>query len=164
MTTDWDPEAISNLLSKHTTTTSGSALGLKPTLTTDILITFDKHGVSNHTNHRSLYLGARSFIQDLAIKHEPNEPPISLYTLFSVGRIEKYASIFDAPLTVLGYLIDSDERILSISSVKQWRQAQTAMTSAHVSQMRWFRWGWVTLSRYMVVNELRKENVGVQDT
>jgi N-acetylglucosaminylphosphatidylinositol deacetylase len=29
--------------------------------------------------------------------------------------------------------------------------------------MRWFRWGWVALSRYMVVNELRKENVGVQD-
>ena len=29
-----------------------------------------------------------------------------------------------------------------------------AMTRAHVSQMRWFRWGWIGVSRYMVVNDL----------
>ncbi|KAF9877976.1 GlcNAc-PI de-N-acetylase [Colletotrichum karsti] len=32
-----------------------------------------------------------------------------------------------------------------------------AMTAAHKSQMVWFRYGWITLSRYMVVNDLRLE-------
>ncbi|KLU89218.1 N-acetylglucosaminyl-phosphatidylinositol de-N-acetylase [Magnaporthiopsis poae ATCC 64411] len=36
-----------------------------------------------------------------------------------------------------------------------WR----AMTEAHLSQMVWFRYGWITLSRYMVVNDLRLETV-----
>jgi N-acetylglucosaminylphosphatidylinositol deacetylase len=31
------------------------------------------------------------------------------------------------------------------------------MTTAHESQMRWFRWGWISLSRYMVLNDLKKE-------
>jgi len=25
--------------------------------------------------------------------------------------------------------------------------------------MRWFRWGWVAIGRYMVVNDLRRERV-----
>lgn len=35
--------------------------------------------------------------------------------------------------------------------------AWNAMTMAHKSQMVWFRYGWITLSRYMVVNDLRLE-------
>lgn len=35
------------------------------------------------------------------------------------------------------------------------------MTTAHVSQMRWFRWGWIGLSRYMVVNDLKRVDVQV---
>jgi len=33
------------------------------------------------------------------------------------------------------------------------------MTTAHKSQMRWFRWGWIVLSRYMVVNDLKLEKL-----
>ncbi|KAF6804624.1 N-acetylglucosaminyl-phosphatidylinositol de-N-acetylase [Colletotrichum musicola] len=33
--------------------------------------------------------------------------------------------------------------------------AWQAMTQAHKSQMVWFRYGWITLSRYMVINDLR---------
>ncbi len=35
-----------------------------------------------------------------------------------------------------------------------WR----AMTTAHTSQMVWFRYGWIIFSRYMVINDLRLEN------
>ncbi|KAK8061086.1 deacetylase LmbE-like domain-containing protein [Apiospora hydei] len=35
--------------------------------------------------------------------------------------------------------------------------ARQAMTQAHKSQMVWFRWGWITMSRYMYLNELRLE-------
>ncbi|OLN82710.1 N-acetylglucosaminyl-phosphatidylinositol de-N-acetylase [Colletotrichum chlorophyti] len=37
--------------------------------------------------------------------------------------------------------------------------AWNAMTTAHKSQMVWFRYGWITLSRYMVINDLRLEKV-----
>ncbi|KDN71747.1 putative GlcNAc-PI de-N-acetylase [Colletotrichum sublineola] len=42
-----------------------------------------------------------------------------------------------------------------------WATAWSAMTTAHKSQMVWFRYGWITLSRYMVLNDLRLESVGV---
>lgn len=40
-----------------------------------------------------------------------------------------------------------------------WATAREAMTRAHVSQMVWFRWGWITISRYMFMNDLRLEKV-----
>jgi N-acetylglucosaminylphosphatidylinositol deacetylase len=43
--------------------------------------------------------------------------------------------------------------------VGEMRRAQKAMTVAHKSQMRWFRWGWIGASRYMVVNDLKLAKV-----
>ncbi|OHX00945.1 n-acetylglucosaminylphosphatidylinositol deacetylase [Colletotrichum incanum] len=40
-----------------------------------------------------------------------------------------------------------------------WATAWSAMTTAHKSQMVWFRYGWIALSRYMVLNDLRLEKV-----
>ncbi len=37
--------------------------------------------------------------------------------------------------------------------------AWKAMTTAHASQMVWFRYGWIVFSRYMVMNDLRLEKV-----
>ena len=37
--------------------------------------------------------------------------------------------------------------------------ARRAMTEAHKSQMVWFRWGWILFSRYMYINDLRRERV-----
>lgn len=37
--------------------------------------------------------------------------------------------------------------------------AWSAMTTAHKSQMVWFRYGWIAFSRYMVVNDLRLEQI-----
>ena len=48
---------------------------------------------------------------------------------------------------------------LFLSDAGEVRRAQKAMTHAHISQMRWFRWGWIGLSRYMVVNDLRLEKI-----
>jgi len=47
--------------------------------------------------------------------------------------------------------------LLFMSGPGEVRCAQKAMTTAHKSQMRWFRWGWIVFSRYMVVNDLRLE-------
>lgn len=40
-----------------------------------------------------------------------------------------------------------------------WVTARDAMTNAHVSQMVWFRYGWITFSRYMFMNDLRLESL-----
>jgi len=49
--------------------------------------------------------------------------------------------------------------LLFMSGLGEVRTAQRAMTTAHKSQMRWFRWGWIALSRYMIVNDLKLEKV-----
>ena len=49
------------------------------------------------------------------------------------------------------------KRLMFLSDVGGYRTAQKAMTKAHKSQMRWFRWGWIAVGRYMVVNDLRRE-------
>ena len=46
--------------------------------------------------------------------------------------------------------------MLFVSGISNWNRAQRAMVGCHKSQMVWFRWGWVTIGRYMVVNDLQK--------
>lgn len=169
MTIAWSKEKISSLLSSAFAPNLSNTLKSKsteaPKATIDMLITFDANGVSSHPNHISLYHGARHFISSL-IKNRPGwQCPVDLYTLSSVNIIRKYTSFLDATssLGVVALRRSSKEPhpspLLFISGVGQVRTAQQAMTKAHVSQMRWFRWGWIGLSRYMVVNDLHLEKV-----
>ncbi|KAA8900452.1 putative deacetylase LmbE-like domain-containing protein [Sphaerosporella brunnea] len=119
----------------------------------DAILTFDEGGVSSHPNHISLLHGAREFVAGKkTIK--------KLYKLTSVPILRKYLSVFDVPLTFRAAArSESEKAFVFVSSSKQVRTAQRAMTDSHVSQMRWFRWGWIGLSRYMVVNDLVEENL-----
>lgn len=54
---------------------------------------------------------------------------------------------------------DLASRLLFVSSVAEWIKAQKAMVDCHRSQMVWFRWGWISLGRYMAVNDLKREKV-----
>ncbi|KAF8249606.1 LmbE-like protein, partial [Wilcoxina mikolae CBS 423.85] len=115
----------------------------------DVVVTFDEGGVSGHPNHISLLYGAREFIQGSKRR---------LFTLTSVGLARKYLSILDWPMTRMMNGGEGKGWVF-VNSPRQVRVAQRAMTDAHKSQMRWFRWGWIGLSRYMVVNDLREEKV-----
>ena len=129
MTAAWPVRAVAELLRAH----AGDA---------ELVITFDAGGVSGHGNHIALLHGAREFA------------PPALWTLTTVGVLRKYASVLDAVVTLWA----RGERDLAfVSSAAGVRVAQRAMTQAHTSQMRWFRWGWIGLSRYMVVNDLRMD-------
>jgi N-acetylglucosaminylphosphatidylinositol deacetylase len=134
-----------------------------PQATIDAIITFDAHGVSSHPNHKSLYDGAHSFLKALMHKHSGWECPIKLYTLTTVSIFRKYLSLLDAPGTIVAAIFKKKEMrdfptpLLFVSSPLGYRTAQKAMTTAHESQMRWFRWGWIGLSRYMIINDLKKE-------
>ncbi|WPH01991.1 LmbE-like protein [Acrodontium crateriforme] len=166
MTETWDPKLIASVLQNYfapkmlsTPTTSA------PEAYIDAIITFDQGGVSGHPNHISLFHGATAFIRNLMSRHTGWDSPVKLYTLTTVNVVRKYSSILDSAVTVLMTVFrkkeggDSPTPLLMFSGPGGVRTAQKAMTTAHKSQMKWFRWGWIGISRYMVVNDLNKVKV-----
>ncbi|KAI0541788.1 putative deacetylase LmbE-like domain-containing protein [Xylaria digitata] len=182
MTTAWDSDRISALLcsafAPHLANVSRSTSSRNeaPTVAIDALITFDDSGVSSHPNHISLYHGARAFVSTL-LKGKPGwASPVDLYTLTSVSTPRKYTSFLDSFTTIFVLLFrgfsarrKSDKgnpaTLVNMSALfgsrESYGSARRAMTDAHKSQMVWFRWGWILLSRYMVINDLRLEHVKV---
>ncbi|KAK8220072.1 N-acetylglucosaminyl-phosphatidylinositol de-N-acetylase [Zalaria obscura] len=164
MTVTWDAKRLTSLLTS-TFAPKMSKISSKqpPEASIDVLITFDQHGISSHPNHISLYHGSVNFLRTLMQRHSGWECPIKLYTLTTTNIFRKYASILEAPISVASAVFARKESgnfptpMLFVSGVGGYRKAQNAMTQAHVSQMRWFRWGWIGISRYMIVNDLRKE-------
>lgn len=166
MTKSWDAGAISSLL--QTTFAPEVAKAKKAgeaKANIDVLITFDERGVSNHPNHISLHRGAKVFVKDIEKGRSGWQPLVKLYVLPTVGMLKKYASVFDIPATLLASLMrpkqagDYPDPLVFVNGPVAYRQAQLAMTEAHQSQMLWFRWGWIGISRYMVVNHLQKIKV-----
>ncbi|CAA9959512.1 Phosphatidylinositol glycan class L [Pyrenophora teres f. maculata] len=167
MTVTWHPRLISNLLTTAFAPNMESISSEEaPQATIDAIITFDAHGVSGHPNHKSLHGGAHSFLKALMHRHSGWDCPVKLYTLTTTPIFRKYLSLLDAPATIIGAIVRKKELgdfptpLLFVSSPVDYRTAQKAMTTAHESQMRWFRWGWITLSRYMVLNDLKREKAG----
>ncbi|KAJ9613443.1 N-acetylglucosaminyl-phosphatidylinositol de-N-acetylase [Cladophialophora chaetospira] len=135
-----------------------------PRATIDILITFDQSGISSHPNHIALYHGAKHFLTKIMKGHSGYACPVTLYTLPSINIVRKYAFILDViPTLVAGFLgggkRQKDDRVVFVSDAGRYWRAREAMVSGHKSQMVWFRWGWIGLGRYMVVNDLRRERV-----
>jgi N-acetylglucosaminylphosphatidylinositol deacetylase len=164
MTVTWHPRLISNLLTAAFAPNMASVSSKDaPQATIDAIVTFDAVGISAHPNHKSLYHGAHAFLKALMHRHTGWDCPIKLYTLTTTTIVRKYISLLDAPATIIGAIMRKKELgkfptpLLFVSSPVGYRQAQTAMTTAHESQMRWFRWGWISLSRYMIINDLKKE-------
>jgi len=167
MTATWDRVKISNLLASAFAPKPSKLVKSKetdaPIATIDVLITFDRTGVSSHPNHISLYYGAQRFISSLVHNRPGWQCPVDLYSLTSINIGRKYTSIIDSIIS-LAIMAFSNKKmgehpspLLFLSGYEEVRKAQRAMTTAHKSQMRWFRWGWIGLSRYMVVNDLKLE-------
>lgn len=171
MTKTWDEHKIASLLRSRYVNEH-----------IDILITFDSQGVSSHPNHISLYHGARAFAASLVfMQGTSRRSPVDVYTLTSVNVLRKYTSIVDVFTTL--YLWAMDTRKATIASGEDSQKqhpenlvfmndlfgssgasrgvAWRAMTEAHQSQMRWFRYGWIILSRYMLMNDLKLQHVEV---
>jgi N-acetylglucosaminylphosphatidylinositol deacetylase len=169
MTETWSKTKIATLLSSAfapSLATPQKSKGLTaPTATIDVLITFDSAGVSSHPNHISLYHGARHFISSLIHNRPGWQCPVDLYTLTSINILRKYTSFLDSIISVGAMAFSKKQMgehpspLLFLSGVGEMRRAQKAMTVAHKSQMRWFRWGWIGASRYMVVNDLKLAKV-----
>ena len=161
MTKHWEAKEVAKVLQHYFAPKMKSmSADAAPIANIDALITFDEGGVSSHPNHISLYHGASTFLRNLMQRHSGWENPVKMYTLTTTNFVRKYSSIVDAMVSVIMSVFqkkksgDCPTPILAVSGVGDYRKAQMAMTSAHVSQMRWFRWGWIGISRYMVVNDL----------
>jgi N-acetylglucosaminylphosphatidylinositol deacetylase len=167
MTSTWDKTKIAALLSSAFAPNLANPMKTKgnqqPTATIDVLITFDKSGISSHPNHISLYHGARHFIASLIHNRPGWNCPVDLYTLTSTNIARKYSSFLDSLVSLVVVAFSKKQvgarpsPLLFMSGPREVRTAQKAMTMAHKSQMKWFRWGWIGLSRYMVVNDLKLE-------
>ncbi|RAL14641.1 LmbE-like protein [Aspergillus homomorphus CBS 101889] len=177
MSARWTEHDVATLLGSafapETAPTKKAGGAAAPTATIDVLLTFDQGGISNHPNHRSLYHGAVHWLRTLTKGKPGYKCPVALYTLTTTNIVRKYAGVLDAPFTMVGGALRSivsgsgargfgdqlPSRLLFVSSVGEWVTAQSAMVKAHRSQMVWFRWGWITIGRYMAVNDLRRERV-----
>lgn len=174
MTVTWNDTAVAGVLSAAFRLRNCSNRDEPPVATIDILLTFDSKGISSHPNHTSLYRGARVWLTALMADKSGWACPVELYTLTTTNLLRKYMSFLDAPVTMLigmlgavggkGKKVAGGEkappsRILFVNDFTQLRKAQRAMTTGHKSQMRWFRWGWIGVGRYMVVNDLKRQKI-----
>ena len=184
MLEDWNVEAIAGfleeiLLPKQTLTErlrkGAEAAQNAPKSNIDVLVTFDAKGVSNHPNHRALYHGSLLFAKNLKERYPGYRTPIKIFTLTSVNVLRKYLGVVDIVPTIMSSGLrgafkvasrgtrgprsgsESGRTMIVVSGPANYRSAQNAMRYAHVSQMRWFRWGWIGLSRYMMINDLQHE-------
>ena len=111
----------------------------------NLLISFDRDGISGHVNHRSLALALESF---------PSNRSLSIYQLTTVSSLVKYLSFFNLLPTLLDYFFhSSSNRILFINSPREFLRTVWAFRE-HRSQQRWFRYFYVFFSRYMFINDL----------
>lgn len=144
----------------------------KPWASIDVLLTFDSNGVSSHPNHIALYRGAKLFLSNLMRGHSGYACPVGLYTLTTVNMLRKYTFILDVLPTLLSGIVDTffsaagaaktkkpavGDKLMFVSDTQRYWKAREAMLSGHKSQMVWFRWGWIGVGRYMVVNDLKRE-------
>ncbi|KAK6333379.1 N-acetylglucosaminyl-phosphatidylinositol de-N-acetylase [Orbilia javanica] len=164
MTKSWPEDLLASLISdslrefrEDDSSNGGDGKGV------DTFITFDEGGVSAHPNHISLLKGVKYYL-----RHYPKKNDVLLYTLNTVPVYRKYISVLDAFVTTLldrmknkpgeeeeGYSgTGAPKSAMYLSNWQGYKTAQKAMTEGHKSQMVWFRWGWITLSRYMVFNDL----------
>eukprot|EP00096_Caligus_rogercresseyi_P002721 TRINITY_DN1497_c0_g1_i1.p1 TRINITY_DN1497_c0_g1~~TRINITY_DN1497_c0_g1_i1.p1 ORF type:complete len:256 (+),score=91.23 TRINITY_DN1497_c0_g1_i1:497-1264(+) len=108
----------------------------------DVVLSFDRHGVSGHKNHSSIYNAL------LLLKSEERGTRFrspKILVLNSVNILRKYSGIFDLPMS---YALSP---ISFIASPRDWLHIQKAM-SCYGSQYAWFRKAYMAFSRYVLIN------------
>lgn len=144
------------------------------------LLTFDDGGISGHPNHISLFYGCKQFIRDYGNKHLGRYASVRMLALKSWSLPEKYSSFLwvniqlgHKYLVQLGMikklqillnhqnLVELPENLtvtkhsfMIYNNFNSWFVSLSTMTYAHYSQIVWFRWFWIFLSKYMNCNEL----------
>lgn len=129
----WREDLVSTLILNH-----------MEALSIDTLITFDKHGVSEHANHCSLFYA-------MALLYVEKRLPLNCqaYALETTSILRKYSFLLDIPIS---YMMSSHKYVASFQERHIIKQAM----QAHASQLVWFRSLYLLFSRYLFINTLRK--------
>lgn len=116
------------------------------------VLTFDSYGISGHANHRSIYESLK-YLKGSYLGHRLN-----ILTLQSVPILYKYLGCLEATYRLVSYYIFTD---LSYSPITlrfslDWTKylKLREVLRLHRSQMVWFRYLYMTFSRYMFFNDL----------
>lgn len=156
MKLEWDPKDVVNYISPEI----------------DVILTFDEFGISNHPNHKSLYNGA--ILTNKSIFALKSWRASEKYSSTVYTNIQIFIRIFNfclhialsqlssfklkdsfLPTTLLENLhLTLHKNIHIFADLPTSILGIAAMSNAHHSQMVWFRWGWLILSRYGNANEL----------
>ena len=132
----------------------------------DVMVSFDRDGISGHINHRAVGSAVRSVFR------WKNQTRIKMaYELRSVSILRKYSSLMDSYLICVSFmprlirallsnlapsnLISSPDRsrMLLINTPNDYLISRTAF-ARHRTQFSWDRYLYLIASRYMFVNEL----------
>ncbi|XP_070699554.1 N-acetylglucosaminyl-phosphatidylinositol de-N-acetylase [Pempheris klunzingeri] len=127
---EWRVSLVSSVIEKHIRAHSFN-----------MVLTFDGRGVSGHANHTAIHKAARHLASTGQV---PND--CCLLSLVTVGLLRKYATFLELPLS---WLLPSCLRCITGS--RGYRRARDAMF-CHRSQLQWFRYLYITFSRYMFIN------------
>ncbi|KAL1946269.1 hypothetical protein VTO73DRAFT_15396 [Trametes versicolor] len=143
-TTEWDPQTIASVLRPYV---------LENRIST--ILTFDHQGISSHPNHISLPKGAAHLLSTLPSNSRPR-----LFSLITVPLHSKYLGPIAPIAAKLALMLPGAcGAPVAVSGWDGYMRALQAMMQ-HRSQLVWFRWLYVSFSRYMWVNEWAEVPVG----
>lgn len=151
---EWDQKLMINQLENIITIP-------KTTPKQNIILTFDKDGVSNHINHKTCYNASLKYFKQY-------EKSTILLTLNSYHRkiVMKYSSFGWECMKLLNTLFNpfaskigettpfNTTHITIFSTHMQYILSLASMVNAHKSQMVWYRYFWWVFSRFVYVNDL----------
>ncbi|XP_068457034.1 N-acetylglucosaminyl-phosphatidylinositol de-N-acetylase [Clinocottus analis] len=127
---EWSVSLVSSLIVQHMRAHSFN-----------MVLTFDGSGVSGHANHTAVHKA----VSRLAFTGQvPND--CCLLSLVTVGLLRKYLSFLELPFS---WLLPCSLRC--VVGPQGYRRAKDAMF-CHRSQLLWFRYLYITFSRYMFIN------------
>lgn len=117
---------------------------------TDIVITFDKEGISSHPNHVSCYHAALLWKEKSLAKQR------EVWALETVPVYRKYLLYVDALFAFFTRDPENQNKVLFLNDQYAYERLKIAL-GKHISQMVWFRQLYMMFSRYMLANELIKQ-------
>ncbi|KAF5828924.1 putative deacetylase LmbE-like domain-containing protein [Dunaliella salina] len=122
------------------------------------VITFDEKGISSHPNHISAFHGVRAYyawrsrvssVQNDAVIS--SLPPLTVFTLETTSLVRKYMGFLDV---FASRVYAQRSRMCLLVVNPQPSKGMLAMMQ-HRSQLVWYRWLFIVLSRYTYMNTLK---------
>ncbi|KAL4820376.1 putative deacetylase LmbE-like domain-containing protein [Aspergillus spinulosporus] len=131
----------------------------------DVILTFDRGGVSGHINHRAVSAALRNYVRT-----SETAPPA--FALQTTPLLRKYSSLLDLLITSLPFswrivkavftsraeCASAGAQYDTVLLISPWRTylASRAAFAEHESQYSWDRVLYLVVSRYMWVNTLER--------